>query len=302
MNSWRPTTQKAYDTYIKRWQMYVEKKKIEKATHIHVLNFLADLYATGASHSTVNLARSAVSAYLQKSGTEAIGSHPLVCRLVKGVFEKRPSMPKYQETWDVDKVLEILETWPEVEELSLKKLTLRLIMLLALVSGQRGQTIHTLKVDDIRLKEERCTLVFSAVLKQTRAGTHLKPLELKTFENKRLCIVTHLRHYLKVTETLRKGKQLFISFMKPHNEVSRDTISRWIKTVLELAGVDISQFAAHSTRSASTSAAFNRDVPIDCIMNAAGWTQQSTFAKFYCKPVTVKSLGQSVLDKFVNKK
>ena len=65
MNSWRQSTQKA------------------------------DMYDSGASHSTVNLARSAVSAYLRRPGTEAVGSHPLVCRLVKGVFENRPSIPKY---------------------------------------------------------------------------------------------------------------------------------------------------------------------------------------------------------------
>ena len=83
--------------------------------------------------------------------------------------------------------------------------------------------------------------------------------------------------------------------------MSRDTISRWIKTVLELAGLDISQFSAHSTRAASTSAAFSRDVPIDCVLSAAGWSSQSTFCKLYCRPVPAvgKTLSQSVLDKFV---
>ena len=260
------------------------------------------MYDSGASHSTVNLARSAVSAYLHRPGTEAVGSHPLVCRLVKGVFENRPSMPKYQDTWDVDNVLQYLAGWPSVEKLSLKHLSLRLVMLLALLSGQRGQTIHTLKSEDVRLKDDKCVLVFSAVLKQTKPWSHIKPLELEAFENKNFCIVAHLRQYLKVTEALRKGKQLFISFVKPHSEVSRDTVSRWIKTVLRLSGVDISRFSAHSTRAASTSAAFSRDVPIDCIMKAAGWSNQNTFMKFYCKPVMKKSLGQSILDNFVNKK
>ena len=46
----------------------------------------------------VNLARSAVSAYLNPSGSTPLGSHPVVCRLMKGVFENRPSLLRYNET------------------------------------------------------------------------------------------------------------------------------------------------------------------------------------------------------------
>jgi hypothetical protein len=139
------------------------------------------------------------------------------------------------------------------------------------------------------------------VLKQTKPGVHVKPLELEAFPSEeKLCVVSHLQKYLEVTESLRQGKELFVSFVKPHSSVSRDTISRWIKTVLELAGVDVTRFSAHSTRGASTSAAFSRNVAIDTILSTAGWASQSTFCKFYCKPVG-QTLGQSVLAKFAKK-
>ena len=35
-----------------------------------------------------------------------VGQHPLVCRFIKGIFECRPSPPRYQETWDVTVVLD----------------------------------------------------------------------------------------------------------------------------------------------------------------------------------------------------
>ena len=152
-----------------------------------------------------------------------------------------------------------------------------------------------------------CDCVYSSVLKQTKVGRHVKPLELASFENKRLCIVLHLKENLCRTKDLRVGKELFISFVKPHRHVSRDTISRWIKEVLNMAGIDTTKFSAHSTWSASMSAAFDRDVPLD-ILQAAGWSSKKTFSKLYCRPVlathtkTVKSLVQSVLDKFVRKK
>ena len=293
---------KAYDTYIKKWNDFTKSNNIQEPSISNVANFLSKLFKDGASYSTVNLASSAVSAYINPESEHKIGRHPVICRLMKGVFEQRPALPKYTETWDVDSVVESLEQWSATEKLSLKQLTLRTVMLLALLSGQRGQTIHKLTVGDISLYQDKCVLVFSSVLKHTRPGVHQKPLELQAFPNKNLCIVAHLSRYLELTKDLRSGKELFISYVKPHAAVTRNTISRWIKEVLNIAGIDTKKYSAHSTRAASTSAAFSRDVPLSTILQAAGWSRIQTFSKFYCRPVTGKqtathSLGVSVLDK-----
>ena len=61
--------------------------------------------------------------------------------------------------------------------------------------------------------------------------------------------------YIERTKDLRGDKQFFNSFMKPHNPVTSSTIARWLKQVMESAGIDTIIFKAHSVRSASTSAA-----------------------------------------------
>ena len=72
-----------------------------------------------------------------------------------------------------------------------------------------------------------------------------------------------------------------------------------------MAGIDTTKFSAHSSRSASTSAAFDRDVPLDNILQAAGWSSQKTFSKCYCRPVlathtkTVKICSRQLLVKNV---
>ena len=48
-----------------------------------------------------------------------------MCRLIEGVFESRPAVPKYVDTWDVDTVIAKLDQWPDTDKLSLMKLTLR---------------------------------------------------------------------------------------------------------------------------------------------------------------------------------
>lgn len=45
-------------------------------------------------------------------------------------------------------------------------------------------------------------------------------------------------------------------------------------------------FKAYSTRSAAASAAKAADVPIGDITATAGWRSDSTFARFYDRPVT----------------
>jgi hypothetical protein len=59
-----------------------------------------------------------------------------------------------------------------------------------------------------------------------------------------------------------------------------------LKKVLKESGIDTNQFKGHSTRHASTSAAFRAGLNIESIRNAAGWSRNSNvFAKFYNKPI-----------------
>ena len=95
-----------------------------------------------------------------------------------------------------------------------------------------------------------------------------------------------MKAYLDGTSALRGGaQQLFVSYSKPFKSVSRDTISRWVKTVMQKSGIDVNLFKQHSTRAAATSKAYFKSVPLEHILSAAGWSSSDTFAKFYKKPV-----------------
>ena len=86
------------------------------------------------------------------------------------------------------------------------------------------------------------------------------------------------------TQDLRKDQdQLLLSYQKPHHPVTKDTLARWLRDILNKSGLDTELFGAHSTRSASTSAAARCGIPVDVIMKAAGWSAVSTFTRFYLK-------------------
>jgi hypothetical protein len=63
---------------------------------------------------------------------------------------------------------------------------------------------------------------------------------------------------------------------------------------MQASGIDISIFKSHSTRAASTSAATSLGVTIKDIMKTANWTSESTFKRFYLKPIS-SEFGNSVL-------
>ncbi len=88
---------------------------------------------------------------------------------------------------------------------------------------------------------------FGDILKTTRPGFQQKEVTIKAYApNRRLCIVTVLTEYLERTKPLRQSTGLFLSAKKPYGRASRDTISRWVKAVMEKAGLDLNVFTPHS--------------------------------------------------------
>lgn len=117
--------------------------------------------------------------------------------------------------------------------------------------------------------------------------------------DRRLCVYTVLKEYLSRTKPVRKNgpsTRLLLSYVKPYSSVSRDTISRWIRTVMARAGIDTSVYKSHSVRAAASSKAKMCSVPVSEIMSAAGWSNVGTFSKFYQKDVqNTDSFNRAVL-------
>ena len=279
---------KQYKTYLEKWLLFCRKRDIDFCSPpiSDALEFLMGLYSQGLSYSTLNTARSALSSILSFSDCHSFGSHPLVVRFMKGVFETRKPKPKY-EIWDASKVLNYLSTLHPVKELPLKDLTLKVLMLLLLVTGQRGQSIHLMTLSAMKLTESVCQFQILQHTKTSKPGHSSTSITISEFEqDRRICPLTALKEYLARTQGLRNGeKYLFISYVKPHRAVSRDTISRWAKSVLECSWIDSHKFSPHSTRAAAASRAKQKDVPLDAILAHVGWRSAETFQRFYDKPV-----------------
>lgn len=251
-----------------------------------VLDFLSNLYNQNVGYSGINTAKSAISTICGLVSGKPIGEEKLVCRFMKGIYNCRPSLPKYSSTWDVNKVMSLLCSWPINKELTLLQLSQKTAILLMLLSSQRCQTIHLIKVENILIQEDTMTIYITNLVKQSKPGHHIQPLKFQSFTENKLCIVKTLQDYLECTKELRGNEtRLFISCVKPYKAVTKSTIARWIRQIMCISGIDVKIYGPHSCRSASSSAAAKRGIPIDQVMKWAGWKSDSTFYRFYFKPI-----------------
>ena len=100
-------------------------------------------------------------------------------------------------------------------------------MLIALVSAQRAQTISLLDLSNMVSGKSSYIFYLSDHIKQSRLGFKPQVIKLTSYApNKALCVCHTLQHYLFRTEPLRgMHVKLFISFHKPHQPLSKETIS-----------------------------------------------------------------------------
>ena len=205
-------------------------------------------------------------------------SHPDLIRFMKGIHKLKPPLPKYSYTWDVNILLNFIkDKLANNCSLSLHYLTLKAVTLIALCSGQRAQTIHEMDLKFHSKIENRYTFTFVNHLKTTKPGKSNVPIEIFKFEDPDLCVYRCIETYISRTEKLRSCSKLWRGVVTPFKAVSKDTISRWIKTMLNLAGIDTDKFSAHSTRMASTSKANCQGVGMETILRTASLETETNF-------------------------
>ena len=127
----------------------------------------------------------------------------MVSRFMKGIFNLRRPLPRYSSLWDVSVVLDFISTLGENEAPSLKQVTLKLTMLMALTSRGRSSDIHGLDLKLRRFVPQAVEFTIVKLTKTRRSGPPKQILFPAFQSNRVLCPVTCLHHYEKLTVNLR---------------------------------------------------------------------------------------------------
>ena len=193
--SWRTKSNKTYDSHFKKWLCWCSARGSDPVSGpvSEVANFLADLHEEGYQSSSLNVFRSAISSVHDKVDGVEVGKHPTITRLLKGAFHERPPLPRYTSTWDVNRVLQYLKSLGPSSDLTLKKLTHKLVILLALTRPSRSADLSSLSLARRRCSPEGVTFLPAALAKQSRQGKPLVEFFFPSFSHdESLCPVQTL--------------------------------------------------------------------------------------------------------------
>lgn len=290
----RDSSNRLYGSYLVKWETFCDKLGIDPISPPlpKALDFLQALLSdkeTDRGYSTIATARSALSSILVIDGNIKFGEHPAVKQFMKGVYQMAAPTPRYVNTWDPEVIITMFKSkdWFPASRLSLLSLSKKLVTLILLASAQRGQIIPALTLDNMKITDNGFQFFLNNKdLKQGRPGYKPEILNFERFHVKKVCIARYLQEYLGKTSDLRGNtREIFITSKKPFKAISRDTVSRWVKSVMREAGLDVQVFKPGSTRAAASSKAMQDGVPLDEILARGGWSNASTFRKFYLKDI-----------------
>ena len=110
LQSWRTNTHAAYNSAWSKWcrRCFGRNTDPLSASLGSILEFLADQFDLGLQYRSLNTLRSAISTSHAQIDSVNVGSHPVVSRLLRGMFNARPPAPRYSESWNVAMVVQYL--------------------------------------------------------------------------------------------------------------------------------------------------------------------------------------------------
>ncbi len=214
-----------------------------------------------------------------------------------------PPRPRRVPPWDLPTVLRALKGPPfePLQSSSLRVLSLKTALLLALVSDKRVGDLQALSVNLVCLEFGpndskvllKPRLIYVPKVLSTPFRTQV--ITLSAFpppptgsQESLLCPVRALRIYIGFSASYRKSEQLFVGFgnCAKGGPVTKQIISRWLVDAITLAysssGLQCPiGVRAPSTRGIASSWAWSSRVSISDMCEVAGWFSPSSFARFY---------------------
>ena len=145
------TYQSAWNAWID-WSFKRDQDPLSPSLN-EVLIFLSSLADHGKAYRSINVYRSMLSATVDKIDGFNVGKHPLVTRLMKGIFSSNPPSAKYSGFWDINTVLVYLDSLGPNVSLNFKQLSLKLTILFAITSLCRVSELAAIEFSSITVSD-----------------------------------------------------------------------------------------------------------------------------------------------------
>ena len=264
----------------------------------------------GLSVSAVKGYRSALNSVFALRGMDLADS-PEISMLMRAFAKSARPSELRPPAWDVTLVLQSLTQAPyeplsEVDECFVAQKTL---FLLALASSKRIGELHGLsyRVSHSRGYSEMSFVFVPEFVAKTQDPSHYDPRfegftipslprESTARNGGLLCPVRAVRLYLRRTAVYRpQCNRLFVSTGLNKKEVSKGTISFWLRRVIsrayQLSGrAQPPSVRARETRGIAPSLLYKSKFALDQVLRAGTWKRNTTFTRHYLRDIAHRSL------------
>ena len=294
MSSLSALSQKSYKGVFNQFLKFLSQngKDFNSLTIADVLSFSQRAVRDKLSASRCRTIVAAIKFFLRVYNRLDLADSPLFNLFLKGSQKLAPLPQKRSVVWDPRIVLELILKKPRPT--TFLDLSREAVILLLLATGLRVDDVSKLSVkvvfdDSAReipyFEKRKCKINKEYSLSQ----------KLKRFSDQpRICPVNALEALLSCQQK-RKPSEVALFVSSRGTRATPDTLRRWAKLSLPEAGVIA---PAGSCRSATTSAAFHANCPLEIIMKSAGWSVESTFRRFYERQVLKPLSNQETFNLF----
>jgi len=250
---------------------------------------------------------------------DRLSKHDWVKAFIKGAKRLCPSLKSILPVWDLQLVLQSLQSAPFEPLVSgtLARLSWKVAFLLAVTTAKRIGELQALSVSDrfltispagVRLRLNPSFIPKVNSVDNREMETFLVPFCPRRNPESRctlytLCPCRAIQIYVQLTKHFRRTDQFFVCHTghRKGQAASKMTIARWIRTCIEQAykvqDKDLpSGLKAHQARSVAASWAQFNGTSITDICKTATWSDGCTFARHY----QLNLAGQSATARFAN--
>ena len=296
--------------YQGKWNVFVswcDSKKIDplEVEISQLADFLTHLFVDKQySYKTVEGYRTAITGSIKPIAGRDLGQDPCLSNLLKSFRRERPKSIREFPPWDLSLVLFSLikEPFEPLSEAPLKLVTFKTVFLTLLAAGCRRGELHAISYDKFSHAPNWKNVVLHPLVSfisktqlRSKGASALDPITIPSLahslgsdlsEDRLLCPVRALKIYLARTQQMRSGKsRLFISFLPgKSSDISKNTISGWIRSLLHLVYTNANKDAAalcgrttHAIQSMASSLAFSGQVDLEDILSSCLWKSHTTF-------------------------
>ena len=225
-----------------------------------------------------------------------LGKDSIIMDWMKGWKIELPPQPRHdpdEDGWDVGLIVQYWSTQADNNDLSTVELTYKCISLFAV-------SVYPRVSDLARLARCKITILATAMRYRYFGTKELRSVPVFTRQGGisraqclRVCPVTTMQAYLARTSSdlykhagpVYPFEHVFMSQVPDRTSgyffpVGAATCSRWLRDVMDRVGID-PKYKGGSVRMAAASAAIDRGVPIDVVLNTGRWASWQVFNKFY---------------------